>query len=132
MKEFDIKKTDLSPKIILNKEENFYLFSGKSVIENAEEFYTPVFNWFKNYYKNPNTSTNIIFFIEYFNSASSHQIGNLFNLFSKHKNTLLNVCWLYENNDELIKEAGKEFKDFYDINFDLIPVNPEDTGIFDF
>ncbi len=123
MKTLNIKKTELSPKIVLNKEEGIFLFAGKSIIENAEEFYSAVHNWFKEYFKKPNPETDIIFFFEYFNSISSHQVGNLIEFLSKQKNTKLNIYWLFENGDDLMEDSGKEFQLFYDIKLNFVELN---------
>lgn len=131
----DINQTEtvFTPNIFLNKSENFFLISGKSVTENAEEFYEPVFNWFNEYFKNPNISTEIIFFIEYLNSASLLQIGSLIDILIKNKNnTNLIVDWLYEKDDELSIEVGKEFQYIYKYKFNFIEVEEKDTEIFIF
>jgi len=131
----DINQTEtvFTPNIFLNKSENFFLISGKSVTENAEEFYEPVFNWFNEYFKNPNISTEIIFFIEYLNSASLLQIGSLIDILIKNKNnTNLIVDWLYEKDDELSIEIGKEFQYIYKYKFNFIEVEEKDTEIFIF
>ncbi len=133
MEEIYIEDTLLSPKIILNKQENFFFIYGKSIIENAEEFYYPVHNWFKEYYKNPNKKTEIIFFLEYFNSATSLQIGNLIELFMLNKNISNHrIDWLFESNDELTKDVGKEFQYIYEFKFNFIEVTEKDLKIFDF
>lgn len=131
----DINQTEtvFTPNIFLNKSENFFLISGKSVTENAEEFYEPVFNWFNEYFKNPNISTEIIFFIEYLNSASLLQIGSLIDILIKNKNnTNLIVDWLYEKDDELSIEVGKEFQYIYKYKFNFIEVEEKNTEIFIF
>ncbi len=133
MQEINIEKTVLSPRVILNKTEDFFFIFGKSIIENAEEFYNPVFEWFRNYYKNPNEHTEIIIFLNYFNSATSLQIGNLIELFTENKNsTNLSINWLYEINDELGEDAGKELQYIYEFKFNFIEVPAKKMNIFNF
>ena len=76
MEQLFIKKTDLSPKVLLDKDNNKFFIVGKSIVENAFEFYVPIIEWFKNYFKDPNKSTDLIFFLEYLNSSSFLQIAS--------------------------------------------------------
>ncbi len=133
MDELSISKTVLSPDIILNKKDNFFLLSGKSVVENAEDFYNPILKWFKNYFNNPNKNTEIIFFLEYLNSSSSLQIGNIIESILKNKDkTKIVINWLYESSDELALEAGKEFQYIYQFKFNFIELEDEYEEVFEF
>ena len=133
MDEINIKKTIFTPDIFLSKEDNFFLISGKSVTENAEELYNPVLKWFKKYFDNPNETTEIILYIEYLNSASSLQIGILFDIITKNKNkTKLIINWLYEEGDELSEDTGKEFQYIYEFKFNFIEIYEDNSEVFIF
>jgi len=122
-----IKKKSLSPEIILNQNSNTFLISGKSIVENAHEFYTPILDWFKEYFKNPNESTHLILYIEYLNSSSSLQISNLIFLFSENqKDNKLNITWLYDIDDDTMKETGKEYQYSNFIDFNIKEYNSEE------
>ena len=128
-----INKTELSPKVILDKENNIFLISGKSIVENAHEFYSPVLTWFKSYFNNPNNSTELILYLEYLNSSSSFQIANLIELFSENQDSKnLYITWLYDSDDEIMKETGKEFKYSDFTNFELKELKDEDYEEFSF
>jgi len=127
-----IDKTQLSPKVVLDKENNFFLISGKSGVENAEAFYKPILNWFNNYFKNPNEHTEINLYLEYLNSASSVQIGKLMNIYTDNKNNCnITINWIYDIDDELMKEMGKEFQYMYEIKFNFKETD-EESGSFHF
>ncbi len=120
-KNLNIKKTILSPQIILNKDTETFIFSGKSGAENPESFYRPVLEWFKNYFKNPNEKTEINFYLEYLNSASSVQIGKLLGIIENNlKKSEISINWIVDEDDELMKETGKEFQYIYKIKFNFI------------
>ena len=53
----NIKKTKLSPKVVLDKTNNIFFISGRSIYSNANEFYDPIISWFKNYLENPNKNS---------------------------------------------------------------------------
>jgi hypothetical protein len=130
MKEIiDIKKTQLSPKVLLDKENESFIISGKSGVENAEIFYGPILNWFINYFKNPNPFTEINLYLEYLNSASSVQIGKLLNMITDNLNkSKITINWIYDIDDELMKEMGKEFQYMYEIKF-VFKENDEEKDI---
>lgn len=128
-----INKTELSPKVILDKENNIFLISGKSIVENAHEFYSVILTWFKSYFNNPNKSTELILHLEYLNSSSSFQIASLIELFSENQDSNdLYITWLYDSDDEIMKETGKEFKYSDFTNFELKELKDEDYEEFSF
>jgi len=128
----NIKKTQLSPKVLLNKKNKNFILYGKSGVENAEDFYNPIINWFENYFNNPNEKTEIYLYLEYLNSSSSVQIGKLLNIISNYQDNLhITINWLYDSDDELMKETGKEFQYMYDLKFNFIEKD-EDAEYFNF
>ena len=66
-----IKGTEDTPNVILDATSNILEFSGRSLPEDVGTFYAPVLQWIDEYAKNPNKSTEVIFRLEYFNTASS-------------------------------------------------------------
>ncbi len=115
-----IKKTVLSPAIILDSQKEKFIIAGKSAVENAHEFYKPILNWFETYFKNPNNKTSINFYIEYLNSSSSVQLGKIFNLLSEYRNKYqIEINWHYEKDDEIMKDTGIELQNIYDLKFNF-------------
>ena len=58
--------------------ENKFLFSGKSLPEDVKEFYDPILSWLKEYKNDPNEETTFVMRMEYFNTASSKMILEMF------------------------------------------------------
>jgi len=121
MKEsINIEKTILGPKVILDKENEIFAFIGKSGVENADDFYKPVLAWFEDYFKNPNPKTEINFYLEYLNSASSVQLGKLLDLIENSiSKSDISINWIYDKDDEIMKETGKEFQYMYGMKFNF-------------
>ena len=121
MHTINIKKTKLSPKVILDKLNNIFLISGRSIYANANEFYEPIILWFQNYLKNPNKDSELIFYLDYVNSSSSFQIIQLLDLISENKNELcqFKVTWLYGADDEMSQETGEDIQYSTDININV-------------
>jgi hypothetical protein len=116
-----IEKTETTPEIILDKENNVFHIKGRSIIENAHEFYAPIYHWLKNYILYPNPKTEFFLDIYYLNSSSTLQLMKLFFLFEELKKTgnEIKVIWLYEKDDEMSQERGDELKNAVEIDFEL-------------
>ena len=66
MKALYITGTDDSPDVILDKEQESFMLSGKSLPENVTTFYDPILDWIREYTKDPLEKTIFTINIEYF------------------------------------------------------------------
>jgi hypothetical protein len=109
--------TDDTPKVILNKSTGVFEISGRSLPEDSAEFYEPILNWLIEYAKDPNPTTEFMFKLEYFNTASSKLILDVLTKLEAIDGT--SVIWYYHEDDEDMSEAGEEFKDLVEIEFEF-------------
>lgn len=114
-----ILPTNESLEVVLDKEMGRFEFHGKSLPENPNEFFEPVLSWFKEYVKNPNKETIVIFKMEYFNTASAKRILDvLATCYEIHKKKLsIIINWYYRFNDEDMKETGESFSEIVHLPF---------------
>lgn len=114
--------TDDTPAIILDKENNNFDLSGKSLPEEVTAFYKPVLNWIDQYLNAPNKKTVLKLKFEYFNSASSKVIAEIIKLFVKLKEqgNDLEIQWFYPDDDEEMLETGVEFSEIAGYSFKYI------------
>lgn len=129
-----LNKTEKTPEVILDKENSVFQISGRSIVENAHEFYSPIQNWLHEYFKNPNKSTEFILNLDYLNSSSSLQIMKMIFLFEHNNNKVnnLTIVWMYESEDELLRERGEELQQSTQINFVLKVIESDGFEDFDF
>jgi hypothetical protein len=122
MTTLNIPPTDETAQVVLDKENGLFEITGRSLPEDSAEFFEPVLAWVKEYKKDPNPSTEIIFKLDYFNTASSKFIQDILAILEGMKG--LKVVWYYLEDDESMEEAGNEFSEFVDIPFEfrIIPV----------
>ena len=119
-----IQATQLSPKVILDKENNQFQIIGKSIVENAHQFYAPVLAWFEEYFEKPNEKTEVIFHFEYINSSSYLQVANLTKIFSEYtEDNHINIKWVYDEKDDSIEEIGRDLQFTYYLKFNFIELN---------
>ncbi len=109
--------TEDTPKVVLDKGNSIFEISGRSLPEDAAEFYEPIINWIEQYQKQPNPATNFMFKLEYFNTASSKLILDV--LSSLEAIDGIKVIWYYHEDDEDMEEAGQEFSELVDVPFEF-------------
>lgn len=106
-----------TPKIVLDKGNNLFEISGRSLPEDAAEFYQPILEWLDKYQGQENSKTNFMFKLEYFNTASSKLILDILSKLEEIEGA--SVAWYYHEDDEDMEEAGEEFSELVDIPFDF-------------
>jgi len=96
---------------------------GKSFPEEAGKFYEPILNWLDEYSEKPGNPTQAVFYLDYFNSASSTRILEmLYTLNDIYKETqAVSVEWHYLEEDEDMRESGEEFGEMIQVPLKLIP-----------
>ena len=114
-----IEATVDTPGIILDPINNLFEISGKSYPEDTKEFYSEVLKWMDSYVASPNSKTNFIFKLKYFNSSSYKPIFDILGKLEtvKNKKCEVKVEWHYKTGDSDMLEAGEEFADLFEIPF---------------
>ena len=122
MEAFIIKGTYDCPEVTLDKENNLFEVSGRSLPEDVVTFYEPMINWLSEYMEDPNAETIFDFNFIYFNTASSKVILDILTLLEEmiengHK---VRVRWHYAEYDEDMQEAGEEYAEMVDVPFEIV------------
>jgi len=117
MKEFQsilIEQTPRTPQIDLNRFTGELVFSGKSIPENANKVYEPIFNWVSEYILNARPTTNIRLNLEYFNTATSLWLAKILKVLIQIKQTeYIIILHLYLAIDDY--EDIEDFGDIIDV-----------------
>ncbi len=112
------------PTIIADPHKQQFSIKGKSIPENAIEIYKPVFEWFDNYLKKPNTLTTFDFKFEYINTHSAQQVAKIFSYIKElNKISKLSVNWYYLTNYNDMLELGKRIEDLSNVKINFIETN---------
>lgn len=126
MEKYTIEATANTPDIKFDLDKGELNISGRSIPENSIEFYNPLFSALDKYLSNPKNNTVVNIQLEYYNSSSSACLLSVFKKFEKLKKNAghpVTVNWLYEENDEDILSAGKNFEGMVDLPFTMIQVS---------
>lgn len=123
MERIEIPPSEITPRVILDKENSVFLIQGKCLPEDVKGFYNPIIEWFEQYFQVPNETTNIVLDFDYFNTASSKMIliilSKLRDLQKVGKR--VEVTWRFPQYDLELEEAGEEFSDLLNIPFIFVP-----------
>jgi dihydroxyacetone kinase-like predicted kinase len=118
-----ISSSKNSPSVLIDMADDIVLkIKGHSIMENSEEFYQEIIEALDKLLVSEKEIIATIYFV-YLNSASVKCILSVLNkikLFNKSK-----IIWMYENDDEDMKERGKDFEEIIKIPFDFIEQNYE-------
>lgn len=121
MEKLELQATAKTPYILLNNESGKMLIQGRSIPDNAEDFWQPILQWFYAYASDPLSSTVFIFDMEYFNISSSKPV-----LFLLHKmNDLMEagkdvkIEWRYPKGDDEMLEMGNDYSCMVKIPFEF-------------
>ena len=124
MNELVIEKTVKTPYVNFDALSGILKIIGRSIPENPEEFYSPLFKWVNEYFKSPQEKTLVNIQLEYINSGSSKFILDFFQIIQEFKGKGFNcqVSWYYEEDDEAVLELGKHYQTIIDVPFKLIEI----------
>ncbi|MCX8490607.1 MAG: DUF1987 domain-containing protein [Cyclobacteriaceae bacterium] len=117
MEILNLKGTEDTPTILLDKKNGIFEISGRSLPEDSAEFYKPVIEWINTYASDSNPSTEFSIKLEYFNTASSKLILDVLSALEEIKG--IKVLWYFHDDDEDMEEAGQEFSELVEIPFEF-------------
>ncbi|MCQ2251868.1 MAG: DUF1987 domain-containing protein [Bacteroidales bacterium] len=118
-----IQGTDDTPTVTLDKENNIFEITGRSLPEDVVVFYKPILEWLDEYKNDPLEKTVFNFKLEYFNTASSKLLLDVLLKLEDIANDDHDVLvkWHYPDDDEDMEEAGEEYSDIVDVPFEQVP-----------
>lgn len=116
-----IEGTPKTPTVNFTADSGVLEIKGRSIPENAVEFYKPLVDWIGSYGENAKDTTQVNVQLEYFNTSSSKCILDVFKkLESINGKTSITINWHYEEDDEDMLEAGEDYQAIINIPFKMI------------
>ena len=122
---FIIEPTKETPHVVMDASANRFEVTGRSFPLNAKGFYAPVLEWLDSYVENPNSSTEFIFKLEYFNTPSSKSISDILKRMKaiQDAGNTVKIKWFYEEDDIDILDLGHVFSRTVGMDFDFEEYN---------
>ncbi|HSH50407.1 MAG TPA: DUF1987 domain-containing protein [Bacteroidales bacterium] len=130
MENLYIEPTEFTPKVHFDINNRKFELSGTSRPEDVVAFYESIIYKIEMYVntilrneKSEDFHFNLLFDLDYMNSASSKYILQILDYFKKldHKKAKITVDWYYEDVDDQIFEDGEDLSDVIKIPFNLKP-----------
>ena len=87
--------------------------------ENPAGFYEPILEWLQEYALRPASATQLVFRVDYFNTASTLYFLRLMKTLKEVPNA--QIDWHYDAEDEVILQAGELFAHCTPVPFNFIP-----------
>lgn len=116
-----IEGTPKTPTVNFNADTGVLEIKGRSIPENAVEFYKPLVDWIGSYGDSAQQTSMVNIQLEYFNTSSSKCILDVFKkLESINTKTNITINWYYEEDDEDMLEAGEDYQAIINIPFKMI------------
>lgn len=118
----NIPGTPETPTVIFNGDTGVFELIGKSLPEDVKEFYNPILKWLGEYSENPKPKTILKMRMEYFNTASSKMILEVFEVLESLHEQGNNVViqWNYNEDDEDMLDAGTDYSEMLNIPFEMV------------
>ncbi len=116
-----LEQTEDTPGVIFDPENDRFEIFGKSLPENATEFYGKLIDYLEMYALEPNKKTKLVLNFKYYNSSTIRKILNILSILEEMHldGDEVSAVWMYEETDELTKENGEDFKDNLNIPFEI-------------
>lgn len=116
-----IEETPKTPQVELNPVTGDFIFSGRSIPENAAKLYEPILNWVTEYILHARPTTNLRLNLDYFNTSSSLWLAKIFKVLANiNEPDYVLIFHLYLPLDEF--DEMKEFEDIKDAFFPIADV----------
>lgn len=121
MEKWTIDATDRSPLVLLDRENSVLKIEGRSYPEEGMDFFDPIILRFKTLQKSESPIQTIHVRLEYYNSATSKALAELFQglMSAKRAGVDAKVIWEYEEEDDGIQEDIDMFVETFDLKFEI-------------
>ena len=123
-----ITPTGITPGVNFLKEKKYLLIKGRSCPDDAMLFYSRIYKSLDHYFNSGSSILTVYISLEYFNTSSAKCLFGLFKKLQENSNQsemTISVNWYYESDDADMLEAGEDFSDFFNYNFNLVPMEPQ-------
>ena len=124
MERIFIEPTRVTPLINFDPQEGLLEIKGRSSPENTIQFYQPLMDVLDDFLDESENGITANIAFEYFNTSSSKCLFDLFKKLGKLENDDrdLNINWFYEEDDEDMMEAGEDYSDLLDLEFNFLEI----------
>ncbi|MFT6783516.1 MAG: hypothetical protein ACJA1A_003456 [Saprospiraceae bacterium] len=124
MEKFFLEPTRVTPLVNFDPEEGILEVKGRSSPENSILFYQKIIEGLDFVLESDMKKFTANFSFEYFNTSSSKCLFDVFKRLSRFEDSDIDLIinWYYEDDDEDMMEAGEDYADLLDLNFNFLEI----------
>tara|TARA_B110000211_G_C13908528_1_gene477217 strand:- start:507 stop:887 length:381 start_codon:yes stop_codon:yes gene_type:complete len=117
-----LEKTKRAPQVSFDPEKGSLEIIGRSIMENTVGFYSEILEAILFYAQKPCDLTTVKVHLDYFNTASSKSILEIFKKFEAiHKNgNNVEITWYFDEDDEDMIDAGEDYQAIVKVPFNIV------------
>lgn len=125
MEKFFIEPTRVTPLVNFDPDNGIFEIKGRSSPENSILFYQKIIDSLDEFAASGGDQLTANFSFEYFNTSSSKCLFDLFKKLSKisDEGKAIKINWYYEEDDEDMMEAGEDYADLLDLDFNFLEID---------
>ena len=123
--------TDTTPAVYFNPDTGESLIEGKSILNDADDFFTPILAWLDEYVKKTNVKTTFKMKLQYFNVSSSKRLLFMFyklNMLADINKPVV-IKWYYVEDDAEMFEVGQDFAFMVNVPFNFLEYDPYTVAV---
>lgn len=115
------ENTEKTPLVEVLEDQGKINISGRSITENSYDFYKEFLHWVEVYAEQTQQDIEVNVHLEYFNTSTSKCLLQMFKSLEKvvSRNYSVKVNWFYDDEDEDMMEAGEDYRDVVNLDFNL-------------
>lgn len=129
MEQLFIEQTKSTPQVDFDAENRILILKGESYPENSFKFYEPILNWLDVFFAQvaDDGLIKLEISLPYINTSSSKCVLMLLEKFEEASDNGRSIVinWYYDIDNENELECAEDFKEFVNLEFNLIPVGGE-------
>ena len=124
MEKIFLEPSRVTPLVNFDPEEGILEMKGRSSPENSIQFYQKIIQNLGMFAENGEGDFTANFAFEYFNTSSSKCLFDIFKRLVRIRDSgkILIVNWFFEEDDEDMMEAGEDYSDLLDLEFNFIEI----------
>ncbi|WP_258099728.1 DUF1987 domain-containing protein [Marinoscillum pacificum] len=124
MEKFFIEPTRVTPLVNFDPDQGVLEIKGRSSPENSILFYQKIIDSLDEFAESGGDEFTANFSFEYFNTSSSKCLFDVFKKLSKisDEGKEIKINWYYEEDDEDMMEAGEDYADLLDLDFNFLEI----------
>lgn len=109
--------------IVYNADKSTLEISGISIPENADTFFQPLYEWLEQMVKEHKGPLTVRINLTYFNTSSVRHLLIIIKALIVPFRDSLKVQWVYEHDDEEIRERGEQLSEVVKFPFEFVAEN---------